>query len=183
MKISIRPPKGTPSVFGITNELWTPLQHGNNIAVYSAADILAKVLAGTSTFKVNTIYFEFSNSTPPSVTPTRSGAKAYYTGLTAPQDFVRAPIIADPTFLASGSDYVSNVVTFLSSTKGIFVGAKNGLPFTVGASSQVYGFALVSAPVPTDMSQDTVFARFYNMTPITKTSNQEIGVSWPVEMQ
>ena len=154
----------------------------HNLVLYSGADILASLLAGQGT-PVNAMYMEFKNMvtvvpiTPPAFD--RTGGIAYYNGLSSSPDtdFVRLPLLINPTVASTGVNYQGNQVTFFGISEGLT--GFFGKPFTPAANSTVYGAALVSAPSMADQTQDRVFARIYTgIDQITKEIGQEIGITW-----
>jgi len=56
---------------------------------------------------------------------------------------------------------------------------QGGHPFTAASLSTVFGVALVAAPDANDASEDLVFSRSYDFTPISKRINEEISINWP----
>lgn len=162
-----------------------------NLILFGGADTLARLLAGQSQYAVNAVYLEYANTAGSITIPTydRSGGVDYYNGLSgsADVDFLRVPLLIDPGLSSTGSDYLSNRVTFLSNSQGS-VGF-HGKPFEQASDSRVYGAALVSAPSLTDQSQDTVFSRLYMGdvagwdVDVPKIDGLEIGITWAVDLQ
>jgi hypothetical protein len=161
-----------------------------NLILYSGADILGRLLAGQSAYAINMVYLEFQNTVgaivPPAVS--RADGVAYYNGLSASPDtdFLRLPLLVEPSMDASSADYESNQVTFFAEsegTEGFF--AK---PFAEASSSFVFGAALVAAPDPTDQSKDIVFSRVYLgelgwTDAIDKQDGKQIGLTWAIRFK
>ncbi len=179
-------PRGGPIEIGYVDEktgLWTPAGvKDHNLIFYSGADILGHLLRGDSQYVVNKMYIEFSNTTPsPPVNTNRAITRSYYTGLSAPVDYLRVNIDSTPILGdSSGSGtYASNLVTFFGITAGA-VGV-NGTTFSQGASSTVYGGALVASPTGV-IGGDVIFARFYATAGnwVAKLNSTQIGIKWQV---
>ena len=169
------------SVNAANNEI-SAESHGHNTVVYEGIDILAKLLAGQS-LEINTMYLEFQNGgTTPTVVVDPSEGRSYYAALDAglsTRDYIRVPLTADPVLSTTDSTkFVSNRATFLAMSTGVIEG-EGGKPFSAAAVSKVYGVALVAAASTSDPSQDLVFSRSYDLTPVTKRVNEEISISWP----
>jgi hypothetical protein len=161
-----------------------------NLILYSGADILGRLLAGQSAYAINMVYLEFKNTgaaiTPPAVS--RADGIAYYNGLSGSMDtdFLRLPLLVEPSVDASGADYESNQATFFAEsegTEGFF-----SKPFSETASSFVFGAALVAAPDPTDQSKDIVFSRVYIgelgwTDAIDKQDGKQVGLTWAVRFK
>jgi hypothetical protein len=161
-----------------------------NLILYSGADVLGRLLAGQSSYAVNMLYLEFQNTvgaiTPPAVS--RADGIAYYNGLSGSPDtdFLRLPLLVDPSVDASSDDYESNQATFFAEsegTTGFF-----GKAFSQSASSFVFGAALVAAPDPADQSKDIVFSRVYIgelgwTDAIDKQDGKQVGVTWAIRFK
>lgn len=184
--------KGKVSIFAFdekTRRIYR-IHHLNNLILYSGADIMGQLLAGRAQYAINTVYLEFKNTvgviTPPEVT--RADGIEYYNGLAASldTDFLRVPLLVNPSVEASDVNYESNQVTLFAEsegTEGFF-----GKPFSQAASSWVFGAALVAAPAPSDQSQDVVFSRLYTgdlgwTSSIDKQDGKQVGLTWGVEFK
>jgi len=184
--------KGLVSIFSFdekTKRICRMIQL-HNLILYNGADILGRLLAGQSSYAVNMLYLEFQNTvgviTPPVVS--RADGIAYYNGLSASPDtdFLRLPLLVDPSVDASSADYESNQATFFAEsegTTGFF-----GKAFSQGASSFVFGAALVAAPDPADQSKDVVFSRVYLgelgwTDAVDKQDGKQIGVTWAIRFK
>ena len=152
----------------------------NSIFTYEGADILGQLVAGHSEYTPNMVYVEFQNGgTPPTVVPTRDGGRNYYAGLAGSptQDYLRIPLLINAQLASTNLDnFSSNLARWMLLTGG--TAGVNGLPFSAADGSQVYGFALVSAPDASDASRDLVFARMYPDTPIPKVDGAEVQARW-----
>lgn len=140
-----------------------------NSFLYDASIVTQRLLRGSpdgKNYAIRRAYVEFENSgapVDPVPTISRSGNKAgYYNSLSAPRDYLRVSVAATLEVNDDDSLYqAANRAVFLIETSGS-VGAKNGLTFSDGAGSVVYGGALVAAPNDSDASQDLVYARVYH---------------------
>lgn len=158
-----------------------------NLVLYSGADIMALLIAGTPGFHVSTMYMEYENLADPGDTPSiptydRTGGIGYYNGLSSSpnKDFLRVPITVSSD--VSSSDeilYEGNVVTFFAVSEGL--AGFHGKTFGPSSNSAVYGAGLIVSPEPNDQSLDRVFARTYTgIGKILKETNFEIGITWQV---
>jgi hypothetical protein len=161
--------------------------HRANLVLYSGADILAKLLAGTAGYSVTTMYLEFKNLADPSdpITPPafdRTGGIAYYTGLSSSPDvdYLRVPLVSLPDLTSSDGDiYDFNQAAFFAMSEGI--AGVHGKTFSSAANSAVYGAALAATPDPGDPTADLVFSRVYTgIDKILKETGFEIGVTWDI---
>jgi len=129
---------------------------------------------GDRNYRIRGMYIEYQNvasSIDPATVPayTRSANLTYYQGLSGLGDvgYLRVPLAATPGMTVSsalqpylGVDApVGNVLTCMALTAG--VAGVNGVPFTVGVTSKLFGAALIAAPDWDDPTQDLVFARAY----------------------
>ncbi len=173
-----------------TGEIGKIISRPNKI-LYSAADILAKLIAGVDGYNIGAMYLEYKNVDAPgdpitAPTFTRGGGIDYYNGLASSEDvdFLRIPLTISPLITSSGSDYAGNTVTFYGISEGT-VGF-NGKPFTAAANSSVYGAGLISVPNFDSQDEDLVFSRVYAgaidgwTDYIPKENGFEIGVTWSV---
>lgn len=150
-----------------------------NIIPYQGADVLARILAGDSSYVPAAMFFEFENTVgvPTVPVPTRDEDIDYYLdtlALSATKDYVRAPLVITPSVSSSGSDYGGNQVAFFAVTAGL-VGV-HGKTFDYSADSKVYGVALAATPEPTQYTQDRLFSRSYDgFDPVPKEDGYQIG--------
>jgi hypothetical protein len=161
-----------------------------NLILYSGADILGRLLAGQSAYAINMLYLEFQNTVgaivPPAVS--RADGIAYYNGLSSSPDtdFLRLPLLVEPSVDASSTDYESNQATFFAESEG--TAGFFAKPFSEAASSFIFGAALVAAPDPADQSKDIVFSRVYIgelgwTTAIDKQNGKQVGVTWTIRFK
>ena len=163
----------------------------NNLILYGGADIMARLLAAQRQYAINVVYMEFKNTlgaiSPPAVS--RGDGVEYYAGLDASPDtdFLRIPLLVNPTVQASDPEYESNQVTFFAESEG--ESGFFGKPFSQAAASHVFGAALVAAPDLNDQSQDIVFSRVYIGelatwgTPVDKQDGKQIGLTWTIRLK
>lgn len=154
-----------------------------NLYVYNGADIVAAILAGRPGYTISTMYLEFENVASPGdpiVPPAydRTSTVSYYSNLTSPRDFLRVPMIIQPTIVSSDlSKYEGNQVTFFGISSGVV--GENGLPFTNVSNSTVFGGALCASPTPDTQANDKLFSRTYWADrAVLKQQNHQIGVQW-----
>ena len=150
---------------------------------YAGTDMLTKLLSGQGGLPVNVMYMEFDNSgSPPAIVPDPADGRNYYTDLESrlsTSDYIRVPLINTPVLSSDDlAKYLSNIATFFAMSTGYTVGL-GGKPFTAAANSTVYGIALVCAASVSDRTQDIVFARDYDFTPVLKGAGQEISMTQP----
>jgi hypothetical protein len=132
-------------------------------------------------YHIGGMYIEFDNSGSPVTPPViaRQDGTSYYAALSAPRDYVRVPIALKGL---ESSDEVTfpdgNVGSYWGETQGA-VGV-NGLTFSSGAGSRVYGGALVVFRDTDDSALDLIFSRFYFTSggQIVKPSGVQIGIKW-----
>jgi hypothetical protein len=152
--------------------------------LYSAAELIDKLVRGIGlqdgrNYAALMAYIEFANiGEPVDPVPTilRDEGLSYYNGLAAPYDYLRVPV------LTTGCDSTDTDL-YPNGNRSIFhlqatatVGHKNGLTFSEGAGSYVYGGAILAAPVPGDSTKDLLLSRFV-LTPsqqIPKVVGKEV---------
>jgi hypothetical protein len=129
---------------------------------------------GDRNYRIRGMYLEYQNvalvtdvATVP--TYTRADNLTYYQGLSGLGDvgYLRVPLASTPgmsvsaglqSYLGTNAP-VGNALTCMALTAG--VAGVNGVPFTVGVNSKLFGAALIAAPDWDDPTQDLVFARAY----------------------
>lgn len=148
----------------------------HNLTMYAADDIVGRLVGGYPEYKLNTAYFEFTNDTVPTITPTPDNGQPYYAGLVAPQDFVMTSVVSQAFLQGSTENHESNTVTLFTATEGST--GYHGVPFNT--SSKVYGAALAASPTGSFEDQ-IVFARIYFDTPLDKLVGSEIGFKWTIQ--
>lgn len=159
--------------------------HVRNKFMAGGADILTKLLTGDASFSIRTMYIEFENGNPGSVTEpgyVPGDGLEYYTGLVAPKDYLRVPLATNPVISSSDdSKYAGNQVTFFGITAG--TAGVNGLPFSETAGSVAYGGALVASPVLGSPTADRIYARSYWTDRLyPKHDGRQIGIQWTVRV-
>lgn len=167
------------------------LREGKNEILYGWGASLANLLANTQDGKfyhVGGMYFEFDNSgSPVNPTPTisRANTRSYYADLSGTQDYLRVPItLRSVTSEDEGTFPDGNMVEFYAETSGSV--GMNGLPFSSGAGSRVYGVGLVVMRDPEDETEDIVFSQYYFAAAqqLPKLANDsQIGSRWRVAFQ
>lgn len=159
---------------------------GINLRVVEGNEILARILAGQSEYKIGGVYFEYENNagTPTIPGVSKTDGVDYFHNLTSPKDFVRAPLASKPTLstgdsLATGDAVENNRAIFFS--LAVADQGDNGLAFTAAADSKILTVGLVAIPVSGDRTQDLLYARFALSTPFAKVAGQNPGVTWTTE--
>lgn len=186
-------PKGTYRVFDVGESgEWQFLFGGLNSIQRDWVRIACQTIGkGQSNYKIGGMYLEFENVASPGdpvAIPefSQSAGREYYDGLSGNQDYLRVPLIGDPTLSVSAdmTDFFSgdgvdnNTATFFSQSSG--VAGVNGLEFSSSANSKLFGLALVAIPDWGDRSLDLIFGRAYYAEgdQIVKAIAHQIGVSW-----
>lgn len=173
---------------------WRPVtQFRHNLIAYDWGAILGELLRGApdaKNYSFGGMYLEFENNggaavTPPS--PSRGGNHDYYASLasSATRDYLRVPVVArtldstDELLYPRGN----RISVFAQSSGSVGV---HGKPFSVAASSRVYGGSLVAFPDIEDASQDLIFSRFYYENAddqLIKLLGAEIGIEWRIKLR
>jgi len=160
---------------------------------YDWGAIVGQLLRGAPDgrpYKLAAMYVEFENNGGIAVTPPtidRADGLQYYADLSgsAHRDYIRVPMSymqfdsTDPTLFPLG-----NRITCYAHTDGN-VGV-HGKPFTSGASSRIYGGALVACPDYDTPASDIVMARLYwtaSGDQIIKPVGRHVGLEWPVAFE
>ena len=158
-----------------------------SIIPYQGADILARILAGDSSWAPAAVFFEFENTAgaPVIPVPTRAEGIDYYLStlaLEATKDYLRIPLVVAPSFTASGTDYDGNQVTFFAVTAGLT--GVHGKTFDFSVDSKVYGVALAATPTPAQYTQDRLFSRSYTgFDPVPKDDGFQIGAQYLIRFR
>lgn len=194
--------RGVVTLWRIDEKTGLKIPHGtqkNQIQFtwgYAAARHLGfRPSADRPSYHISTLYVEFENQsgpeTPISVAPfSRSIATSYYANLTGQRDYLRIPIIIEPTLSVSDGyaenlpvNQSANQLTFFVQTSG--TAGMHGLPFASNVNSKVYAAALVAAPDFNDPTKDVVFARtmFTTANQITKEASSQIGITWDIAFE
>lgn len=139
-----------------------------NLLMYGAASAIAGFMTTRDPVWLPAgILLEFANVEDPEDSVAapdydRGDGIDYYNGLDgSSSDFLRVPI----TYRRGKNTDVSlypdnNGAVYLGLTAGMTEGV-NGLPFSAGANSKVFGAAIVCILDPDDRTQDLVFSRIY----------------------
>ena len=99
-----------------------------------------------------------------------------------PQDFLRAPLAANPLVSSTAAEYNGNRVTFHAVTtaaNGVLHGAST--PFTAGAGSKVMALSLVASTGAT-FGADILYARHVLSTPLPVSGLGQVSVTWQTEV-
>ena len=201
MQDIIVPPKGRLWVSHVdqAKKNWTPATSVTlNTVLYEWGFIAAKTIGhGDPTYRINTMYIEFSNVTDPADAVslpsfTRDEGLSYYTGLSgsSTNDYLRVPLIGQPTisiesgfesYFTEGVD--GNLLTFFAqSAGGTGVHSKT---FANSSNSKIFGAALVAAPVNADATKDIVFSRAYfaSADQTVKQTSSQVGITWELPFE
>lgn len=174
-------PKGGPiRIFDVdlVTGLWSPVGfQEHNLVLYEGSNILGLLLAGNSEYSITTMYMEYENnaSPPAAISPARDDDVSYFTGLIAPKDFLRVPLINNPKLSGSDLNFSSNTCLFAAVSSGVT--GVNGVDFSSAASSKVVGGALVATPTGS-VSGDVIFSRFEITPVIPKSASSAVGIQW-----
>ena len=162
--------------------------HVKNLEVNQSGDALAKMADPQLNYAIRYVYFEFRNSAPVVPTPDLADDITIYSGMSAPDDYLRVPIIAAPAYSVKPEDvgsFAGNRVTFFATSKaaptdggGNIVGAANGVVLTDGTSIFHSAGLVVSTGDPAD---DLLFARL-NIAPgtVTKQAGYDVDIHWAI---
>lgn len=151
----------------------------HNDVVYQGGDILAKLAAGNSNYKISHMYFEYQN-TAGSVTAgtvSRADTAASRQGVSSPYDLIRAPLVAVPNLTAADGNHAFNQATFYALTTAT-TGLLHGLSFSAGANSKIYAMCLVAAPGGSDQLQDLLYARAILSSPLPVSGSGQVSGAW-----
>lgn len=159
-----------------------------NLNVYQSGDAAALSLDPQKQYAIRYVYFEFKNGAAVVPTPAVEDDVSLYAGLSAPDDYLRVPIIAAPAYdVPAGEEsyFSGNQITFFASTKaaptdggGNIVGETNGEVLTDG-TSEIHTIGLVASTGEKD--DDLLFART-NISPgvVTKQAGYDVDIHWSV---
>ncbi len=155
----------------------------DNLIVYTAADAMAKVLSGDSSYKISGMYLDFKNLVSsgdpvPTITPTLSTKAIDVRSISSPSDIMRFSLISSPSFSTSDSSkYNNNQVTFFGATSGSV--GYNGRSFSSSSNSAAYGASLVVMPDFNTASEDILFARVA-LSKLLVVTGMRIGIEWQI---
>jgi hypothetical protein len=189
-----QPAAGFPALWDITPDgVWIPCAVTQNTLMVEWGYAAARLFGfGDRSYKINRLYVEFENVAAPE-DPVSTPAydefelRDYYDNLVAPRDYLRIPLEGDPQlFIGTGyenyftSGETGNALLFKGVTQGA-VGV-NGVPFSNGTNSKIFGVGLVAAPVDGDKTQDVLICRAYyaEAAQKLKPASGEVGISWPL---
>lgn len=194
--------RGVVTLWRIDEKTGLKIQHGTqkNQIQYTWGYVAARHLgfrpsADRPSYHISTLYVEFENQsdpdTPISVAPfSRAISTEYYANLSGQRDYLRIPIIIEPTLGVSAGyeenlpvNQSANQLTFFVQTVG--TSGAHGLPFASNVNSKVYAAALVASPDFNDPTKDVVFARtmFTTANQITKEASSQIGITWDIAFE
>lgn len=179
-------PTGEYCLFDVDDRgVWTPrfASFRPNLLLIGWGHVAAQAVGrGDRNYRISTMYLEFQNTSDPVSAPAFDAGDGveYYNALASSpdRDYLRVPIESAPSIVvAPGYESVlppdrGNRVVFSAQT-GSGAGV-HGKPFSEGASSKVFGIALVATPVLNDATADIVVARGYYAADeqIPKTARQ-----------
>lgn len=156
-----------------------------NLVTFGGTEVLSRILAGQSQYKINGVYFQFSNQGSPAIPSfTRGTVAADMRTLTANEDYVLGTLAGQPSITtgdstASGNPYSDNRAVFFSlATASV---GEGGVAFTAGAGSKIISLGLVATPVSGDRTQDILYARFAPASAVDKQSGLNPGITWTTE--
>ncbi len=151
-----------------------------NLVVYGGGDIIAQLLAGNAKYRISHMYFGFENTVgvPVFAAPARTDTVAFFSGLVAPQDYIRAPIVDPVTLAAADANHSYNVATFNAIATSVV--GENGTAFGAASNSQVATLGLVAAPTGL-VAGDVLYARVNLATPLPAAGSGQISATWATE--
>lgn len=162
-----------------------------NLVTIGGCEILARVLAGDPTYKINGVYFEFENTagSPAAVSYTRTTTAAAMRGgaASATKGIIRSALAAQGTLetgdsSASGMPYSNNRATFFALATTAVDSIDGSPAFSAGANSKIVSVGLIAMPVAADFTKDVLFARFTPAAPFAVQAGRYPGVTWTVEL-
>jgi len=181
--------------------LKTPIVSQHNQVQYTWGPIVAKALGfrpqtDRPNYCISAIYFEFENVSTPETVVSESASFpkdlsiSYYNAFASDRDFLRVPLIIEPTLSTSVGyedklpvEHQDNQLTFFAQTSGNSgvrgVGFGNNVD---GKNSKIYAAALVAAPDFNDPTKDVIFARtvFSSGHQVPKEASSQIGITWNI---
>ena len=195
MQDILSPPKGRLQLFNVASDaLWTPASEVTlNTVLYEWGFIAAKTIGqGDPAYRVNMMYIEYENTSGSITAPTidRAEGLTYYSGLSGNKDYLRVPLIGQPTIsIEAGfesyfmADVTGNLLTFFAQSTGTTGVLSNA--FSNAANSKIYGAALVAAPVAADSTKDIVFSRAYfaSSDQTVKQASSQVGITWELPFE
>lgn len=151
-----------------------------NLVVYTGGDIIAQLLAGNIEYRISHMYFGFENTVgvPSFAAPARTDVTGFFSGLIAPQDYLRTPILLPTPLTAADGNHNGNRATF--SAIAVDVVGVNGVPFGSASNSQVATIGLVAAPTGV-VGGDVLYARVNLATALPAAGSGQISATWATE--
>lgn len=154
-------------------------------------------------YHISAMYIEFENQSAQAAVAgnavsvsssfPRTDSSAYYNSLSGSRDFLRIPLIIEPTSsVATGTEsYLEelpleqqfNKLTFFAQSAGTT--GVHGRAFSHEHNSKVYAVALVAAPVFSDRTKDVIFARtvLSSGNQVAKAASSQIGITWDISFK
>lgn len=154
---------------------------GTNLVVYTGGDIIAQLLTGNLDYQITHMYFGYENTigVPSKPAATRSDtAASIFHALTAPDDFLRAPILLPVTLDAADGNHSFNRATFNAVANGST--GVLGLNYGAAFDSKVWGVALVASP-GVDYTGDWMYAYYVLPTSLPAAGTGQVSATWATE--
>ncbi len=154
----------------------------SNLVVYGGGDIIARLLAGYTEYRISHMLFAYHNTagTADSVVPARTDTVANkFTALNGTtKDYIRASVLSPAQMSASGVNYSSNQATFVAIANAV-TGVK-GLAFGAGSNSKVNAIGIVAAPTGA-AAGDVLYAHFGLSTAVPAVGSNQVTATWTLE--
>jgi len=154
----------------------------SNLVVYGGGDIIARLLAGYTEYRISHMLFAYHNTagTADTVIPVRSDTVASaFTALNGTtKDYIRASVLSPAQMSASDVDYTSNQATFVAianAASGI-----HSLAFGAASNSKVNAIGIVAAPTGA-AAGDVLYAYFGLGTAIPAVGSNQVTATWTLE--
>lgn len=153
----------------------------HNLVVYSGGDIIGRLLAGYTQYKLSHMYFAYENTagTPSPISPARTDSVNSFLALTAPRDFVKGAVFSPIPLTAGDANHVSNVAT-VTAAASASTGLVSSLPFSAAANSKVYALGLVASPTGI-LAEDVLYAIFSLPTALPVVGAGLVSATWATE--
>lgn len=163
----------------VRNEIGQEVR-AQNLVVYTGGDIIANLLAGNDEYAISHMYFGYENTAgaPSFAAPARSDTVAFFSGLSSPQDYLRAEILLPTQIDAADVNHNGNRATF--NAVAVDVVGVNGLPFGSGNNSKVATLGLVAAPTGL-VGGDVLYARVNLGTALPAAGSGQVSATWATE--
>ena len=153
----------------------------SNLVVYGGGDIIARLLAGYTEYRISHMLFAYHNTagTADTVIPARTDTVASaFTALTGTKDYIRASVLSPAQMSASGGNYASNQATFVAianAATGI-----HGVAFGSASNSKVNAIGIVAAPTGA-AAGDKLYAYFGLSTAVPAVGSNQVTATWTLE--